>query len=80
VLCVCDDGDPLSEQLLRHLFSVPVESAQGFGVGLYQAARLAGQGGYRVALSSNLPGRVCFTLCRAEAAAVTEADPPKPSD
>jgi signal transduction histidine kinase len=79
VLCVCDDGDPLSEQLVRQLFSAPVESAQGFGVGLYQAARLAGAGGYRLTLSSNLPGRVCFTLC-GETAAVTEADLLKPSD
>jgi signal transduction histidine kinase len=80
VLSVCDSGEPLSEQLVRQLFSIPVESAQGFGVGLYQAARLADQGGYRLALSSNVPGRVSFTLCRTEAPAVMGAGPPKSSD
>ena len=34
----------------------------GLGIGLYQAARQAEAGGYRLALESNRDGEVCFTL------------------
>ncbi len=33
-LSVCDSGDALSEQIAQHLFSAPVPSLQGLGVGL----------------------------------------------
>jgi hypothetical protein len=34
----------------------------GFGIGLYQAARLAAATGYSLELADNLPGQVRFTL------------------
>ena len=62
VLSVWDSGEPLSEALAYNLFSAPVPSMQGLGVGLYQAARQAIALGYKLGLSSNVRGRVCFEL------------------
>jgi len=62
VLSVWDSGEPLSEGLVYNLFSAPVPSMQGLGVGLYQAARQAMALGYKLGLSSNVRGRVCFEL------------------
>ncbi len=61
-LSVCDDGSPVSEAIVARLFNSPVQSNSGLGVGMYQVARFAREQGYKVALSSNQPGRVCFTL------------------
>ncbi|MEN6587352.1 MAG: HAMP domain-containing sensor histidine kinase [Sulfuricella sp.] len=61
-LTVCDDGSGLDETLVARLLSSPVRSDNGLGIGLYQAGRLARQAGYQLALTSNLPGRVCFEL------------------
>jgi signal transduction histidine kinase len=74
VLRVCDDGQALSEYLVRRLFTAPVASAHGFGVGLYQAARHAQAHGYEVALASNVDGKVCFEL------RATAVSPQPPSD
>ena len=62
VLEVSDDGPPLGEYLVRRLFSAPVASAHGFGVGLYQAARQAEAYGHRLLLASNTGGNVTFEL------------------
>jgi signal transduction histidine kinase len=70
VLTVCDSGEPLSEALSRDLFSTPVPSMHGLGVGLYQAARQASALGYRLVLSSNERGKVCFMLWAAVLAEV----------
>jgi len=78
-LSVCDSGDPLSDQIARQLFGAPVPSVQGLGVGLYQSARQATAGGYRLALASNIKGKVCFALVPAMAnETLTEASPPPP--
>ena len=61
-LTVCDSGDTLSEQIVNQLFAAPVPSLQGLGVGLYQAARQAAANGYRLAVLSNVKGKVCFAL------------------
>jgi hypothetical protein len=61
-LSVCDDGQPVADSLAGQLFNSPVQSNSGLGVGMYQVARFAREQGYEVALSSNQPGRVCFTL------------------
>jgi signal transduction histidine kinase len=66
-LAVCDNGAPVAESVVAQLFAAPVASAAGLGVGLYHAARHAGQVGYTLALSANQPGRVCFELARTEA-------------
>jgi C4-dicarboxylate-specific signal transduction histidine kinase len=78
-LTVCDSGEALPEALARTLFTAPVPSAQGLGVGLYQAARQANALGYRLELLRNEPGDVCFCLEHASVAAATEADPRPPS-
>ena len=62
VLSVCDDGSPIPAHVAERLFNSPVQSNSGLGVGMYQVARFAKEQGYEVALSSNQPGRVCFTL------------------
>src|SRR5689334_7514276 len=74
LLRVCDDGQAMSEHLARKLFTAPVASSLGFGVGLYQAARQAQVNSYRLVLASNLPGKVCFEL-RPTATAVSSQPP-----
>jgi len=69
----------LSEQIAECLFAGPVPSLQGLGVGLYQSARQATVGGYRLALASNVKGKVCFALIPVVAKeTVTEASPHSP--
>jgi signal transduction histidine kinase len=63
---VCDDGQPVPEQLAQQLFAAPVQSNSGLGVGLYQSAKFAKEQGYRVGLHTNRPGQVCFGLGPAE--------------
>ncbi|HYJ20310.1 MAG TPA: ATP-binding protein [Burkholderiales bacterium] len=65
---VCDDGQPVPEQLVQQLFAAPVQSNSGLGVGLYQSAKFAKEQGYRVGLYTNRPGQVCFGLGPAEKA------------
>lgn len=67
VLDVCDDGDAITERLAGRIGIVPVRSDNGLGIGLYQVARLAVAAGYRLELSENSPGQVCFRLTRASA-------------
>jgi sensor histidine kinase regulating citrate/malate metabolism len=62
VLSVCDDGQPVPEAIAAKFFVSAVPSNSGLGVGMFQAARFARQEGFEVALTSNQPGRVCFTL------------------
>jgi signal transduction histidine kinase len=59
---VCDTGTAVASQVLGGLLRGPVYSEAGFGIGLYQSALLAEMSGYSLTLSSNDPGRVCFTL------------------
>lgn len=67
---VADDGDPVPPALTSELLQGPVRSEQGMGIGLYQAARLARQGGYELSLVENRPGQVRFRLAAAAAATV----------
>lgn len=61
-LKVCDSGSPVAEPLAANLLRNVVVSDNGLGIGLYQSARWAEQLGYRLTLSSNQPGAVCFEL------------------
>ena len=63
-LTVCDSGEPVAQSVATRLFDAPVDSSTGLGVGLYHAAKQAGQLGYRLALAANEPGMVCFVLTR----------------
>ena len=61
-LAVCDNGAAIPNRIVERLFDGAVASNTGLGVGLYQSGRLAAQCGYRLALSANAPGIVCFVL------------------
>jgi signal transduction histidine kinase len=66
ILRVIDGGSAVPATLAPRLFSAPVRSASGLGVGLYHAAAHASQEGYRLILSDNRDGSVVFTLMRQE--------------
>jgi len=61
-LTVCDSGRAADEGVVRKLFQAPVSAHEGMGIGLYQAAKQALEWGYRLVLSNNRDGNVCFTL------------------
>lgn len=65
VLTVCDDGAAIAEKIETELFVGPVLSENGYGIGLFQAARQAALAGYRLELLSNRDGSVCFRLAPA---------------
>jgi signal transduction histidine kinase len=64
-LVVCDNGSAMADGIVSHLFIGPVSSDTGYGIGLYHAARYAQAAGYRLELSENRAGRVCFRLALA---------------
>ena len=59
-LIVCDSGAAAPENIAVNLLRGVVVSESGLGIGLFQAARWASQLGYRLRLSSNRDGKVCF--------------------
>ena len=61
-LQVSDDGSAIPSLVADHLFAGPVTSEDGLGIGLYQASSLAQEFGYRLVLTENRPGGVCFRL------------------
>ncbi|MEJ2061259.1 MAG: hypothetical protein P8Y64_12365 [Gammaproteobacteria bacterium] len=63
-LTVCDSGAAVAPDIAAQLLHEPVDSANGLGVGLYQAGRLAARNGFDLRLAHNEPGHVCFGLRR----------------
>ncbi len=61
-LMVCDTGGAVSEQIATRLLRTVVDSEDGLGVGLFQAARWAENLGFRLSLQQNREGCVCFEL------------------
>jgi C4-dicarboxylate-specific signal transduction histidine kinase len=61
-LTVSDNGRAVSRSAAQDLFSAPVHSQTGFGVGLYQSSRLAADFGYTLSLATNEIGNVSFVL------------------
>ncbi|MEW6676487.1 MAG: HAMP domain-containing sensor histidine kinase [Pseudomonadota bacterium] len=61
-LTVCDTGHAAAPEVAKRLFQAPVSTHDGLGIGLYQAAKQAQDQGYRLEISSNREGYVCFTL------------------
>ena len=61
-MTVTDTGIPVAPGVLSKLLRGPVPSQAGYGIGLYQTARLAEISGYSIVLSSNEQGKVGFTL------------------
>lgn len=74
LLRVCDTGGAIAPELASSLLRAPVASPTGLGIGLYQAARQAETAGYRLAIESNVDGRVCFALSKSESAAPHSAE------
>ena len=64
LLSVTDTGSPVREAVLRSLLHAPVPSENGLGIGLFHAARQAGNHGYVLRLAANEHGNVCFELAR----------------
>ncbi len=62
LLSVCDNGDALESEIEKSLFTQPVSSGSGMGIGLYQAAIMATAFNFELELSQNEAGRVCFNL------------------
>ena len=62
LLSVCDDGKPISQNIESELFSQPLSSGSGMGVGLYQSSIMAQAFSFELELSQNEPGKVCFNL------------------
>jgi signal transduction histidine kinase len=67
-LSICDTGSAVPEAVAGRLFAGPVERGSGMGIGLFHVARLASQAGFRVDLTANRDGEVCFALLREESA------------
>ncbi len=65
-LIVCDDGSPIPDEIFNNLFSQPVSSRDGFGIGLYHVAKHLTHTGYSLSISENVEGQVCFELKTAE--------------
>lgn len=61
-LRVTDNGTPLPAGLANRLFAEPLPSEDGFGIGLFHAARHAEERGFRLRLENNELGRVTFSL------------------
>jgi len=61
-LTVCDNGTEIEEDLFKQLLTQPVPSRDGYGVGLYQVAKQTIHSGYRLRVSHNEHGKVCFEL------------------
>lgn len=64
---VGDDGVAIPESLARDVLRRPVPSANGLGIGLYQAARQARVVGCTLELKENRDGSVRFEVCYAGA-------------
>jgi signal transduction histidine kinase len=63
-LSVRDDGPAVPESVASRLFSGPVASESGLGVGLYQVSRQAVAAGHELTLVDNRDGDVRFVLAR----------------
>lgn len=61
-LTVCDNGSSVSPEIEKQLLNQPVPSRDGFGIGLYQAAKQTIHTGYRLHITHNQTGQVCFEL------------------
>jgi signal transduction histidine kinase len=62
LLSVCDDGSPVESIIEANLFSQPVSSGSGMGIGLYQSTIMARAFNFELELSQNETGKVCFNL------------------
>jgi len=64
LLSVCDNGEAIAQSIEADLFSQPLSSGSGMGIGLYQSSIMASAYNFELELSQNEKGRVCFNLFR----------------
>ena len=72
-LAVSDTGSPVPENVAGGLFSAPVASEDGLGIGLYHAALQAAESGYMLRLVANVAGNVRFELSRTAVQVIDQA-------
>ncbi|MDM8568838.1 ATP-binding protein [Thiotrichales bacterium HSG1] len=65
-LSVFDDGSPIPDEIFNSLFSQPVPSKDGFGIGLYHVVKHLYHTGYELQITNNIAGNVCFELASTE--------------
>jgi signal transduction histidine kinase len=63
-LSITDSGSAIPDRVAQQLLNTVLVSEDGLGVGLYQAARWAGQMQYSLTLAKNISGQVEFELRR----------------
>ena len=59
---VADNGAAVDDHIVERLFAMPVPSADGMGIGLFQLAAAAAKAGWQLRLASNRKGDVRFRL------------------
>jgi len=59
---VCDTGSKIPDKIANILMTQVVSSKEGYGIGLYQAAKQATHAGYHFFICSNLENNVCFEI------------------
>jgi hypothetical protein len=69
VLGICDNGNAIPDDKAKLILKEPLQSHNGLGIGLYQAAIQAEGLGYQITLTSNLDGKVCFELAKQDPSA-----------
>ena len=74
VVDVLDTGRAVDAAVAARLFSQPLQSANGLGIGLYQAHQLARRSGLALALVDNRDGAVRFRLATTAEVASADAD------
>ena len=72
ILTITDSGKSIPADTAKQLLKEPLQSNNGLGIGLYQAARLAESLGYAFILKSNMDGNVGFELSKQEIAGQIE--------
>jgi signal transduction histidine kinase len=61
-LRISDSGSAIPAGIAQQLLNTVLQSEDGLGVGLYQAARWAAQMGYKLTLVKNTEGEVAFEM------------------
>ncbi len=65
-LTVFDNGSKIPDEIFDNLFSQPVPSKDGFGIGLYHVVKHLIHTGYDLQIIENVTGNVCFELTSTE--------------
>ena len=65
IISVSDNGDPVPTSKVDKLFKQILPSKDGYGIGLYQSAQLVERNGYKLELTHNEPGNICFRVSSA---------------